>query len=232
MAAPHVLHTGETSPEVVVVLLAAGAGSRFLGAEHKLVTPIANARTHDPGRSDVDARTAGESGDDTTVLSQSLRHVLSSEIGPIVVVTGALAEVELRRRADIAALLDEPSVSVRHNARWAEGQATSVRAGVDAARQLGASAVVVGLGDQPMVTADAWRAVAHGLGPIVVATYDGRRGNPVKLHADVWGMLPASGDEGARVLMRDRPELVGEVPCTGSPADIDTVEDLHRWQNN
>ncbi len=158
------------------------------------------------------------------MIERSLASAIAADVGPVVVVTGAVADVVPAHLAD--------SVTVRHNRRWDVGQITSLHAGIDAARALGATTVVVGLADQPFIDPAAWRSVAEAAGPIVVATYDGRRANPVKLDAAVWDLLPTTGDEGARALMRVRPELVREVACTGSPADIDTTGDLRRWQSN
>ena len=119
--------------------------------------------------------------------------------------------------------------SAVHNDRWRDGQATSLQCALDAAGARGHDAVVVGLGDQPGVTADAWRAVAASDMPIATAVYGDAPGHPVRLHRSVWPMLPTSGDEGARAVMRERPDLVGRVACEGDPADVDTVEDLTAW---
>jgi molybdenum cofactor cytidylyltransferase len=196
------------SPATAAVILAAGAGSRWSGDGHKLSAEL-------PA---TDTETSG------TVFERALAHVIAARVGPVIVVTGAAA--------DIVPVEHLHEVTVRHNPRWAEGQMTSLRTGLDAAGELGCDAVVVGLADQPFITPGAWRSVAATDAPIAVATYGGRRGNPVRLDSAVWALLPPDGDEGARSLMRVRPDLVREVPCTGSSADIDTEEDLRRWQNS
>jgi CTP:molybdopterin cytidylyltransferase MocA len=142
---------------------------------------------------------------------------LDAGIGPTFVVTGAVH-------------IEQPEVTVVYNPNWAQGQATSLQAGIAAARDAGCDAVVIGLGDQPLVPTGAWRAVAaHDAQPIATAVFDGQRRPPVRLAAEVWPLLPMSGDEGARALMRERPDLVAEVPCVGEAIDIDTREDLDRW---
>jgi molybdenum cofactor cytidylyltransferase len=158
--------------------------------------------------------------DGRTVLERSVLTALESGVGPVVVVTGA-------HRGSLPA-----GVTELHHSLWADGQATSLTVAVEWAAADGAGAVVVGLADQPFVTAEAWRRIAASASPIAVATYDGVRSNPVRLAAEVWPLLPRTGDHGARLVMRARPDLVDLVPCPGSGADIDTWEDLQPWLND
>ena len=156
------------------------------------------------------------------LVAWAVEAALDAQVLDVVFVIGGAVDLAPVLPAG-ALLLDNPD--------WAEGQATSLAAAVHAAEVGGFDALVVGLGDQPFVGPEAWRAVAQAEGPepIVVATYEGQRGNPVRLDRSVWDELPTSGDEGARRLMAGRPELVGEVACSGNAADIDTPEELDRW---
>jgi CTP:molybdopterin cytidylyltransferase MocA len=144
--------------------------------------------------------------------------VAASVLDELIVVTGA---VDLGDAVPAGA-------RVVGNERWAEGQGTSLAVAIEAAAAH--DAVVVGLGDQPLVPAEAWRLVAAATAtPIAVATYAGARRNPVRLAAEIWPLLPVDGDEGARSLVRGRNDLVTEVACPGDPADVDTQEDLATW---
>lgn len=178
------------------VLLAAGGGSRFAGRGHKLLAPFRGRR----------------------VFEWALDHALEADLGPTVVVGGA---VDLRPLlAGRAVLLDNPD--------WVSGMASSLQCAVSWAAAAGHDAIVVGLGDQPLVPATAWRAVAASTAPVAVATFTGHRSPPVRLAAAVWSLLPSTGDVGARALMASHPELVTEVACPGEAVDIDTLEDLAR----
>lgn len=153
-------------------------------------------------------------------MTWAVQAALGADLDETVVVSGA---------ADLSEVLEGP-VTLLCNCSWAMGQATSLQVALDWCRQMGHGAAVVGLGDQPLVGSDAWRRISEASAlPIAVATYRGRRRNPVRLDRSVWDLLSPSGDEGARGLMRRRPELVGEVACHGEPGDVDTLEDLQRW---
>jgi CTP:molybdopterin cytidylyltransferase MocA len=154
------------------------------------------------------------------LVGWAVASAIGAALDEVVVVQGSV---------DLTQVLP-PGVLVLTNERWAEGQASSLATAIAHGASVGHEAIVVGLGDQPGLEPSAWRAVAATTGsPIAVATYDGRRGHPVRLASSIWEQLPADGDEGASALMRGRPDLVSEVPCLGRPDDVDTLEDLDRW---
>ena len=183
----------------MAVILAAGRGSRFDSPTHKLLAEI----------------------DGRTVVERAVDAATTAAIGPVVVIAGAVALPPTIAATD--------GVRVIHEPRWSRGQAMSLQRAVAEADSIGATAVVVGLGDQPGIEPSAWQAVAASSSPIAIAAYDGHPRNPVRLHRTVWALLPHEGDEGARIVARSRPELVEQIPCDGSPADIDTTKDLAQW---
>jgi molybdenum cofactor cytidylyltransferase len=215
-----------STERTLVVVLAAGAGSRYSGDTHKLEAVVG----------------------DRTVAEHSIVAAIASGVGDVIVITGASqpspdtmsalsgATTTDARASDPGAVDDgtaetAETIQFIHNPDWADGQAVSLQVALEEASRVEAEAIVVGLADQPGVTPEAWRRVAASRSPIAVATYDGVRGNPVRLHRSVWQMLAPTGDEGARSLMRLRPELVEQIPCPGSAHDIDTREDLQLWQS-
>ncbi|MFT7602289.1 MAG: molybdenum cofactor cytidylyltransferase [Acidimicrobiales bacterium] len=153
------------------------------------------------------------------VVSWVLDAVVAAGFDEVYLVTGSV---------DLSAVTPD-GVLVIHATDWADGQAHTLQAAKRQAEKDDLEAMVVGLGDQPMVPTSAWRSVGASAGPIVTAAFDGERRPPVKFHRSVWQHLPLTGDEGARTLFAARPDLVSEIACTGNPFDIDTAEDLARW---
>lgn len=190
-----------TQPDVAVAILAAGRGSRLGGDVPK---PLVELR----GR---------------PLVSWALDAATASDLRPIVLVVG--------HRGDAVTRAATEGVVVVRSRRWRRGIARSLRAALEALEpwaQVGA--VAVGLADQPLVGADAYRRLAGAYrdgAHVAVATYHGQRRNPVLLARTMWAQARRlDGDEGARALMGD--DGVVEVDCTdtGSAADVDTLDDL------
>ena len=165
--------------------------------------------------------------DGRPLLAHVLAAVGTAPVDRVVVALGGAAG-EVLDRVDLGRA--EPLVVEG----WAEGMghvlaSTLAQAGDDWA------AVVVLLGDQPLVPAgavarvvEAWRA---GAGPMVTATYDGRPGHPKLFDRRLLpDLLRLTGDTGARDLLAAHPDRVHrvEVGDLGSDADIDVEADLER----
>ena len=187
-----------------VVILAAGRGSRLGGDASKALLEWR-------GR---------------PLVAWAVDAAVASGLAPVLVVVGY-------RGDDVRAALP-PDLEVVDNPEWEEGIASSLRAALTVLTpRADVDAVAVGLADQPLVGAEAYArlAVADGDAPIRAAIYEGRPGNPVILARSLWPeAMRLRGDTGARTLMRDG--TVDRIECgdTGSAADIDTLEDLERMQ--
>jgi molybdenum cofactor cytidylyltransferase len=157
------------------------------------------------------------------LVRAAVEQVLAARPDAVVVVLGAAA-------GPVAAALAGLPVRTVLNPRHAEGQSTSLRAGLDAV-PVTTEAVVVALADQPLADpavigrlVDAMRATGR---PIVVPRYADGRGHPVLLAAAVFDEVRAvSGDQGARSVIARDPGRIAEVPVAGPiPRDVDTPDD-------
>jgi molybdenum cofactor cytidylyltransferase len=157
------------------------------------------------------------------LIRVSVEQVLAAGLDHTVVVLG-------RDAAAVARAVDGLPVRTVVNPRYAEGQSTSLRAGLDAL-PLETEAAVVALGDQPLPDPGLiGRLVAvfrETRQPIVVPRYTDGRGNPVLFAARLFDELRAvTGDQGGRGVVARDPARVGEVPVPSAmPADIDTWDD-------
>jgi molybdenum cofactor cytidylyltransferase len=187
--------------DVAATVLAAGRGSRFGGDTPK---PLVELR----GR---------------PLVAWALDAATASGLRPVVLVVG---------HAGAAVTQAAPEgVLVVRSLRWRRGIARSLRVALEALDPWArVGAVCVGLADQPLVGPGAYRRLAAAFrsgATIAVATYHGRRANPVVLARPLWDETRRlEGDVGARALMDDHD--VVEVDCTdtGDPRDVDTLDDL------
>lgn len=185
--------------EPAVVVLAAGAGSRYHGTRHKLSEKL-----------------GGDS-----VLGRTLRNAIASEMAVVLVISEAL----VAEAKGLVATRDMVVVAARSQTGW--GMGDSIAAGVSIHASAGGWLVLPG--DMPLVRPSSLRAVAAALDqqPIAFAQHRGRRGHPVGFGAELFSeLVMLKGDEGARRLLARYPTAAVELDDPGVLFDIDTVDDL------
>jgi xanthine dehydrogenase accessory factor len=141
--------------------------------------------------------------------------------GPVSVVLGAHA-------SHVAAALEPLHVAQLANDAWREGIASSIRCGVRWAQTTNADALLIVLGDQPLVTGehlaalrDAWLAGA----PIAASRFDGMLGAPAIFDRSRWPQLAQlEGDRGAGRLLRA--DDVVAIDWPDGAVDVDTADDV------
>jgi molybdenum cofactor cytidylyltransferase len=185
--------------EPAVVVLAAGAGSRYRGTRHKLSEQL-----------------GGDS-----VLVRTLRNAIASEMSVVLVISEALID----EAQGLVAPEDMVVVDPRTQTGW--GMGDSIAAGVSI--HASATGWLVLPADMPLVRPSSLRAVADALDqqPIAFAQHRGRRGHPVGFGAELFSeLVMLKGDEGARRLLARYPTAAVELDDPGVLFDIDTVDDL------
>jgi len=116
------------------------------------------------------------------------------------------------------------------NENWQDGMGSSLRIGLDHISKIEtATDVTISLVDLPGMTPEAIREIVQCTSEIVVGTFSGKPGHPVKFAKKHWAEVSqcAQGDIGARNFLKGRDD-VHFIPLDDLAAgkDIDTPEDL------
>ncbi|MBB1091143.1 NTP transferase domain-containing protein [Rhodopseudomonas palustris] len=197
------LPLAEGGRNVAAIVLAAGRSTR-MGGPNKLLAEL----------------------NGTPLVRIVAEQVMASKASRAIVVTGHQAD-------KVEAALSGLDVSFVHNPAFAEGLASSVKAGIAAVAD-DADGAVVCLGDMPLIDSLLIDRLIGAFDPdrgglIVVPVADGRRGNPVLWSRRFFSeLMTLDGDIGARHLIAKHGEAVTEVPVDGHAAflDIDTPQAL------
>jgi molybdenum cofactor cytidylyltransferase len=154
-----------------------------------------------------------------------LDHVLSTaracEFDQLLCVVGGAA-------ADVRAAVDFGGVEVVENPDFGRGCSSSIAASLRAVDRR-ADVLVLMLGDQPEVTADAVHRLVTGRGnaPLAACAYRDGRGHPLAFAPEMFGALAElHGDKAVWKLLEHHGHEVVDVPVEGPvPRDVDTWAD-------
>lgn len=161
--------------------------------------------------------------DNKPLLAHVVERALRSRLDVVTVIVGHEAEA-------VRSAISPYDVEVSVNARFAEGQSTSLLSGVNAL-PADIDAAVVMLADQPGIRVAAIDALIEARrttrAPIVMTMYGDFRSHPVLFGRETFDALRGiSGDKGAREVIQTYGDQVAVVEDgrPAPPADVDTDE--------
>jgi molybdenum cofactor cytidylyltransferase len=173
-----------------------------------------------------DKATLGYGG--STFIEAILRTLGAAGVERVVVVLGHHAE-EIRQAVNLG------STEVVINRDYRRGQTSSLQAGLKPLKRPEPQAVVVCLVDHPAVSAQTLRRLVDSFcksrAPVVIPTYQGRRGHPVVIARELFDELRSLGAEtGANAVVHKykAATLFVEVNDPGVLLDIDDPESYQR----
>lgn len=123
-----------------------------------------------------------------------------------------------------------PGAEIVINPDWQTGMGSSLRAGLEATlKNPDYSQAIISLVDLPGMTSAAIAEVARSSREIVMGTFDGKPGHPVKFARKYWKEIAesATGDFGARNFLKGRDDVFTiALEKLAMGKDVDTPEDL------
>ncbi|MGI9036712.1 MAG: nucleotidyltransferase family protein [Pyrinomonadaceae bacterium] len=193
------------NPRIGIVILAAGASTR-LGRPKQLL------------------KFQGKS-----LISRAAETAIAADCGNVVVVLGANAEVVKKE-------IENLPLEIAFNENWQSGLSSSIKIGLKKLLEIenNLSAVVLTLGDQPLVDAEIILRLVKTRRKtqkmIAACEYENATGVPAIFSREMFAeLLNLQTDAGARVLIKKyAASEVAKIAVPEAAIDIDTMEDYEK----
>lgn len=161
---------------------------------------------------------------DKLLIQSIVQSAIDTNPAKVVVITGANSE-------RVTAALGGMNVSIVYNKDWQQGMATSIVTAVKwLAEDNNIVSLILAVCDQPFVSTELFKNMllthTDTRKGIIACSYEGTAGTPVLFHRKYFeDLVNLKGAEGAKSLLKARPNDIALIKFPAGAIDIDTKED-------